>query len=284
MIYADKVVPVGRLVRAVWGEDVPHTADNQIRKMVWDLRRRLPDSVPILTEPPGYRLVLGEGQLDARCFETLLRRAETAVAEDRVDAAVKHLSDALGLWRGRALSGMTGSVVTSGGRDLDERRLVATERCIDLRLARGEARALVPDLYSLVVAHPLHERLRERLMLALYRIGRRAEALDVMAQGRVELVELGIEPGTGLCRLQERILNDDPSLTLPEPEPDSKTKPEPRAAASGDAPTSTTSAPPSTKTSPLPRPRARLPSRSGHTATSPTTYVTSPVAAANSTS
>ncbi|MDX3772384.1 MULTISPECIES: BTAD domain-containing putative transcriptional regulator [unclassified Streptomyces] len=269
LIYADKVVPVGRLVRAVWGEDVPHTADNQIRKMVWDLRRRLPDSVPILTEPPGYRLVVGEGQLDARCFETLLSRAETAVAEDRVDAAVKHLSDALGLWRGRALSGMTGSVVTSGGRDLDERRLVATERCIDLRLARGEARALVPDLYSLVAAHPLHEGLRERLMLALYRIGRRAEALDVMAQGRVELVELGIEPGTGLCRLQERILNDDPSLTLPEPEPDSKTEPEPRAVASGDAPTSTTPAAPkhealtaskSTDTLSLPqRPHGNLP-------------------------
>lgn len=216
LVYADKLVPVGRLIRAVWDEEVPQTADNQIRKMVWDLRRRLPDSVQILTEAPGYRLVLREGQLDARHFETLLSRAEAEAAEHRVDSAVEHLSDALSLWRGRALAGMTGSVVTSGGRALDERRHVATERWIDLRLSRGDAQDLVPDLYSLVAEHPLHEGLRERLMLALYRIGRRAESLNVYALGRAELVELGIEPGTGLSRLQERILNDDPQLTLPE--------------------------------------------------------------------
>ncbi|MFJ3671361.1 BTAD domain-containing putative transcriptional regulator [Streptomyces sp. NPDC090106] len=219
LIHADRVVPVNRLIRAVWDEEAPYTAGNQVRKMIWNLRRRLPDSVRILTEPPGYRLVLSEGQLDARTFETLLVRAGTDVTEGRADEAVEHLSHALDLWRGRALSGLSGAVVGSGGRDLDERRLIATERLVDLRLLRGEARALVPDLYSLVSAHPLHEGLRERLMLALYRIGRRADALTVMAQGRAELVELGIEPGTGLCRLQERILRDDPSLTLPEPEP-----------------------------------------------------------------
>ncbi|MEV1025603.1 BTAD domain-containing putative transcriptional regulator [Streptomyces sp. NPDC050264] len=226
LTHADKVVPVTRLIRAVWDEDAPSTAGNQVRKMIWNLRRRLPDTVRILTEPPGYRLVLSEGQLDSRAFEILLRRAAAAVAEERTEAAVEHLAAALRLWRGRALSGLSGSVVASGGRDLDERRLVATERLIDLRLLRGEARALVPDLYSLVAAHPLHEGLRERLMLALYRMGRRADALQVMAQGRAELVELGIEPGTGLCRLQERILNDDPALTLPEPEPGPEPEPE----------------------------------------------------------
>ncbi|MFJ3497804.1 BTAD domain-containing putative transcriptional regulator [Streptomyces sp. NPDC086091] len=220
LIHADRVVPVNRLIHAVWDEEVPCTAGNQVRKMIWNLRRRLPDSVRILTEPPGYRLVLSTGQLDARTFETLLGRAAAAVTEGRPEQAVEDLSHALELWRGRALSGLGGAVVGSGGRDLDERRLIATERLVDLRLLRGEARALVPDLYSLVSAHPLHEGLRERLMLALYRIGRRADALEVMAQGRLELVELGIEPGTGLCRLQERILRDDPSLTLPEPERD----------------------------------------------------------------
>ncbi|QBJ93583.1 hypothetical protein D0Z67_27115 [Streptomyces seoulensis] len=237
LIYADKVVPVPRLIRAVWDEDAPGTAGNQVRKMIWNLRRRLPDSVRILTEPPGYRLVVREGQLDSRTFETLLHRAGAAAAEERGEEAVAHLSRALGLWRGQALSGLSGAVVGSGGRDLDERRLVAVERLTDLRLLRGEARALVPDLYSLVAAHPLHEGLRERLMLALYRIGRRADALTVMAQGRAELAELGIEPGTGLCRLQERILNDDPGLTLPEPESPAPepTAPQPPPLA-GDAP------------------------------------------------
>ncbi|MEV5954530.1 BTAD domain-containing putative transcriptional regulator [Streptomyces sp. NPDC051987] len=231
LIYADRVVPVNRLIRAVWDEEAPDTAGNQVRKMIWNLRRRLPDSVRILTEAPGYRLVLSEGQLDARAFEALLGRAGTAVAEGRAEEAVEHLSRALNLWRGRALSGLSGAVVGSGGRDLDERRLIATERLVDLRLLKGEARALVPDLYSLVSAHPLHEGLRERLMLALYRIGRRADALQVMAQGRAELVELGIEPGTGLSRLQERILRDDPGLMLPEPEPE----PEPEAEAEAEA-------------------------------------------------
>ncbi|MGW3127937.1 BTAD domain-containing putative transcriptional regulator [Streptomyces sp. NPDC001123] len=229
LIYADRVVPVNRLIRAVWDEEAPYTAGNQVRKMIWNLRRRLPDSVRILTEAPGYRLVLSEGQLDARTFETLLGRAGTAVTEGRAEEAVEHLSRALKLWRGRALSGLSGAVVGSGGRDLDERRLIATERLVDLRLLNGEARALVPDLYSLVNAHPLHEGLRERLMLALYRIGRRADALQVMAQGRAELVELGIEPGTGLSRLQERILRDDPGLMLPEPEPEAGAGPEPEA-------------------------------------------------------
>ncbi|MFG2954056.1 BTAD domain-containing putative transcriptional regulator [Streptomyces sp. NPDC048291] len=229
LIHADRVVPVNRLIRAVWDEEAPYTAGNQVRKMIWNLRRRLPDSVRILTEAPGYRLVLSQGQLDARTFETLLGRAGAAVTEGRAEEAVEHLSGALKLWRGRALSGLSGAVVGSGGRDLDERRLIATERLVDLRLLNGEARALVPDLYSLVNAHPLHEGLRERLMLALYRIGRRADALQVMAQGRAELVELGIEPGTGLSRLQERILRDDPGLMLPEPEPEPEAGPGPEA-------------------------------------------------------
>ncbi|MEW2624080.1 BTAD domain-containing putative transcriptional regulator [Streptomyces sp. NPDC048106] len=216
LLCANRVTPISRLLQAAWEEEMPLTATNQVRKMVWDLRRKLPAGGRIVTEPPGYRLVLRDEQLDARRFETLLSRAEAAVAEGGAQAAIAHLGSALELWRGRALAGMTGSVLTCAGRDLDERRLVATERWIDLRLSCGEARALVPVLQSLVAEHPLHETLRERLMLALYRIGRRAEALDVFAQGRAGLLELGIDPGAALARLQERILNDDPELLLSE--------------------------------------------------------------------
>ncbi|MGW2490900.1 BTAD domain-containing putative transcriptional regulator [Streptomyces sp. NPDC001606] len=217
LLHGNRVAPISRLVRAAWEEEMPLTAANQVRKMVWDLRRKLPAGGRIVTEPPGYRLVLRDGQLDSWRFENLLSRAEAAVAENRPETAIAHLGSALELWRGRALAGMTGSVLTCAGRDLDERRLVATERWIDLRLGCGEARALVPVLQSLVAEHPLHETLRERLMLALYRIGRRAEALSVFAQGRAELLDLGIDPGVAMARLQERILNDDPELLLPEP-------------------------------------------------------------------
>jgi DNA-binding SARP family transcriptional activator/tetratricopeptide (TPR) repeat protein len=222
LLEANRVVPLYRLVDAAWAEEPPTTAPHQVRKMVADLRRRLPaPGTTIVTDGPGYRMVVTDEQLDLRMFELRLARAREAEAAGLVSNAVTQLQVALDLWRGPALAGLDGPVIRPAADTLDERRMGALEHLMDLRLSLGESRDLVGDLRGLLAEHPLREGLRGQLMLALYRAGRQADALSVYEDGRRLLAdELGIDPGPELIRRHEEILRADPELDLPRPGPE----------------------------------------------------------------
>jgi DNA-binding SARP family transcriptional activator len=233
LLEANHSVLISRLIEAIWeGDDAPPTAVQQVRKMIWDLRRRLGEAGRIEADRGGYRIVVPDEQLDVRRFELLLGRAEEAEAAGLPGDAVAHLRSALSLWRGPALSGLESTVIAPACSRLDERRLVATEWLVDLRLALGESRGLVAELQSLVVEFPLRESLRCQLMTALFRSGRQAEALGLFSEGREILAdELGIDPGAQLTQLHARILANDPELYGPEPEQPGATVAAPRAPA-----------------------------------------------------
>jgi DNA-binding SARP family transcriptional activator/tetratricopeptide (TPR) repeat protein len=217
-----RLVPVSRLVEAAWEDNPPATAGHQVRKAVADLRRRLPGgSAVIVTDGPGYRAALTGVRLDLLEFNAHLRSTADAETADRAEDAVRELTAALALWRGPVLAGAGGAVIDAAAALLDERRITAAEQLFALRLTRGDGNALVADLRDLVAAHPLRETLRGQLMLALYRSGRQAEALEEYGRVRTLLVEeLGVDPGPRLSKLYEDILRDSPDLhPAPAPAP-----------------------------------------------------------------
>lgn len=217
LLEAGRIVPVSRLVQAVWEEEPPSTAVHQVRKAVAELRRRLPSGHDVIvTEPPGYRVVLDDGQLDLRMFDIRVRRAQEARAEGLLDNAVMQLRAGLDSWRGPILGGAGGPVIDAAAAVWEERRLTASEQCFELRLDQGESSGLVGELREAVTAHPYREVLRGHLLLALYRAGRQAEALEEYTRLRTSLAEeLGIDPGPKLAALYEQILRADPDLDTP---------------------------------------------------------------------
>ncbi|MHB9864517.1 AfsR/SARP family transcriptional regulator [Streptomyces sp. YIM S03343] len=210
-----RMVPVSRLVEAAWGSNPPRTAEHQVRKAIADLRQRIPGGGSLLvTEGPGYRLDVAPENLDLCLFSLRLHQARQAQECGRTAEAADRLRDALALWRGPVLCGSGGQVIAAASAVLEERRLAAVEQLAELRLALGESGELVGDLRQLVAEHPLWETLRGHLMVALYRSGRQAEALEEFRTVRDLLVEeLGIDPGPQLTRLYEAILRDSPELT-----------------------------------------------------------------------
>ncbi len=214
-----KTLPVSRLVAAAWADDPPATSAHQVRKAIAELRRRIPQgSAVLVTDGPGYRVQLSPDQLDLSEFSALVARAREAAALGRTAEAIKALKDALGLWRGLVLAGEGGPVITAAATALEERRLAAAEQLFELRLAFGEAADLVADLREMVGQNPLREPLRGQLMLALYRSGRQAEALEEYGRVRELLVEeLGVDPGRKLTKLYENILQESLELSAPEP-------------------------------------------------------------------
>ncbi|WP_374774855.1 BTAD domain-containing putative transcriptional regulator [Streptomyces sp. NBC_01310] len=231
LLEAGRVVPVARLVQATWENDPPVTAAHQVRKAVADLRRRIPDgSGVIVTDGPGYRVVVADDQVDLLEFDALTKDAARAVRQGRQSEAADLLRAALALWRGSVLSGVGGPVIEAAATALEERRLAAAEQLFDLCLALGESGELISGLRELITRHPLRETLRGQLMLALYRSGRQAEALKEYGEVRGLLVdELGIDPGPRLARLYEAILRDSPELATPERPAPVRPEPEPAA-------------------------------------------------------
>ncbi len=214
-LHSPEIVATDRLIEELWGGSPPPTAAKALQNLVSQLRRSL-GADAIATRPPGYGLRLDADDLDARRFERLAAEAHRLLQEDPGRAG-QTLREALGLWRGRALADFAyEDFAQSEIARLEELRLGAIEDRVDADLALGRAAKLVPELEPLVSAHPLRGRLRGQLMLALYRSGRQADALDVYRSGRRLLdEELGLEPDNELQRLEKAILNHDPSLESP---------------------------------------------------------------------
>ncbi|MDX6543078.1 MAG: hypothetical protein QOK32_681 [Gaiellaceae bacterium] len=199
LLDANRVVPLDRLVDGLWDEAPPETATKTLQVYVSQLRKALgPERIQ--THGRGYSLTAGPDELDAARFERL-------AGEGRFD-------DALAVWRGPALADFREErFARDAAARLEELRLGAEEGRIDAELAAGRDSQVVADLERLVAEHPLRERLRGQLMLALYRSGRQSEALELFRRTRAELVDaLGVEPGPELQELHRAILAQSPEL------------------------------------------------------------------------
>jgi DNA-binding SARP family transcriptional activator len=221
LLHANEAVSVDRLIDELWGDRPPATARKSMQVRVAGLRRALRNGV-LLTHGGGYLIRLDADQLDLQRFERLVSDGRQALANDGPETAARTLREALALWRGPALIDFAyESFAQPAIARLEELRLCALELRIDAELALGFHAELVSELEELVAVHPLRERLRGQLMLALYRDGRQVEAVDVYKRTREQLVaELGIEPGPALQKLQQAILRQesalDPSVATPE--------------------------------------------------------------------
>ncbi|HEX9380049.1 MAG TPA: BTAD domain-containing putative transcriptional regulator [Gaiellaceae bacterium] len=217
LLDANHVVSRDRLIDALWGEDPPDTARNTIQVYVSQLRKLLPEGV-LETAAPGYRLVVEPEAVDLFEFMRLSEEGRTALGAGDAPGAADALEAALALWRGAPLADFAWEpfAQTEIVR-LEELRLAALEDRIEADLSLGRHGQLIAELERLVAEHPLRERLRGQLMLALYRSGRQADALAVYQRARRTMVdELGIEPGESLRRLERSILAHDPSLNAPQ--------------------------------------------------------------------
>jgi DNA-binding SARP family transcriptional activator len=213
LVHANEVVPIARLIDEIWGDDPPVTAGNVLQTYVSQLRKAVGRDT-IGTRGRGYVVAVADGALDLGVFERRAGAGAQALGDGRFDDAASELRAALALWRGAALSDLADEpCARTVAARLDEMRIAALERAIEADLARGRDAELVAELETLVAAHPLHERFRAQQMLALYRCGRQADALEAFRRARSTLVaELGIEPGSALRDLQRAILEQDPDL------------------------------------------------------------------------
>ncbi|TMR02969.1 tetratricopeptide repeat protein [Actinomadura soli] len=224
LLASNQVVPIDRLVDAVWWTSPPSARAN-VRGYIAALRRMLraagEPADRLVTRSPGYLLRVEPGELDLFRFEEAFARGEKALLAGRAEQAAQDFAEASRHYRGRPLEAMPlGAPLQADVERLEERRLLLMEQYADACLLLGRSDALVPDLRRLVARHPLRERLWERLMLVLYRMGRSADALDAYAQVRRHLADdLGIDPGPRLRSLERRILNGDPALDSSPPRP-----------------------------------------------------------------
>jgi DNA-binding SARP family transcriptional activator/tetratricopeptide (TPR) repeat protein len=222
---ANQVVSRSELVDAVWGDQPPASVESGIYTYIAGLRRvldpdrsrRAPGQV-LVSSGGGYLLRLGTGGLDAGQFEECLGRSRELRAAGDTGGAARVVDEALELWRGQAFAGVPGPFAEAERVRLAELRTTAAVERADLMLTRGQATVAVAELTALVAEHPLRERARGLLMIALYRCGRQAEALHAFYEARKRLAEdLGIDPGTELARIHQQVLAMDPALDEPSP-------------------------------------------------------------------
>ncbi|WP_329312257.1 tetratricopeptide repeat protein [Streptomyces sp. NBC_01278] len=218
LLNADRPVPAEKLIDGIWGGAPPLTARTTLQNYVKRLRHALDDCGTgrdvLATEPGGYVLRLDHGVLDLREFEGLTRGAAEASERGDDAAASARLRAALALWQGEALAGSRADRLTQvEAPRLNESRMVAFENRVQADLRLGRHADVIGEIRSAIGNHPLRERLHGQLMLALYRSGRRGEALTAYQQARAQLVhELGLEPGPDLTALHRRVLAGDPAL------------------------------------------------------------------------
>jgi DNA-binding SARP family transcriptional activator/tetratricopeptide (TPR) repeat protein len=221
LLSANRPVSADRLVEALWSTRPPRSAPSALRTYASALRGALQlraEGTPALVGlHGGYQIRIDPAELDLLVFEELATEGQKVLADGDALAAVDRLQRALALWRGDPLEDVPlDSVLEPELARLTEIRLTTLEASIEARLALGQHATLVPELGALVTAHPLRERLRAMLMLALYRCGRQADALAAFRQLRTDLVEeLGIEPSPQVTELHAQILSASPELTAP---------------------------------------------------------------------
>ena len=221
LVHANQVVTLDRLIEELWGEQPPAQATASLQAYISNLRRALEPERPartpsrvLVTQPPGYRLVVDLQNLDAARFMALAEQGHRLLEAERPGPAVQALREALGLWRGPVLADMADEPFTQAERQrLEELRLAALEDRLAAELALGGHAAAVAELGELVGRFPFRERLHGLLMLALYRSGRQAEALQAFQAARRTLgEELGIDPSPWLRMLEADILRQAPAL------------------------------------------------------------------------
>ncbi len=212
-------VPKDRLVDEIWGERPTRTAASAVNSYVMRIRRllRAGDAGELVSRDSGYELVTSDDAVDIQVFERMVRSGKRHIAEGRMTDAARELTGALALWRGAALADVPSTLTVSAeAARLEQLRLAAREERFGAQLAMGQHAEIVEDLAALAREHPLRERLSRYLMIALYRCGRRAEALGAYRRVRAVLVtETGIEPGPDLRSLEHAVLTDDGTLAAP---------------------------------------------------------------------
>jgi predicted ATPase/DNA-binding SARP family transcriptional activator len=223
---ANRVVSSGALTEALWQEEPSREREQNLHGRVYQLRRLLSATEPgrdrprLATVPPGYCLELAAVDLDVARFRSLAAEGRALARSGSPDRAAHALAEALGLWRGPALADVAGLSprLEPDAAALDEARLAVTEDWAEAVLATGRHAELAAELAGLMGRHPLRERLRGLLMLALYRSGGQARALECYEQGRRLLAdELGVDPGPQLRQLHGQILRADTGLLAPQP-------------------------------------------------------------------
>jgi YVTN family beta-propeller protein len=221
LLHANEVVALDRLIDGIWGERPPDTAATAVHGSVSRLRKVLePNGAPyqvIRTQAPGYVFAADPETVDRYRFERLAAEGKSALEMGDAARSADVLREALALWRGPALADIAFTIADRSELDrLDEEWLAVVEERIDADLVLGRHALLVPELEALVVRHPLRERLRGQLMVALYGAGRQADALETYRDtSRLLDEELGIAPGPALRELERRILQQDPELAAP---------------------------------------------------------------------
>ncbi len=216
LLNANRVVSIDQLADELYAGRAPVTAATQVHRQISELRKALGDEARLETRSPGYVIHVASEQLDLKRFERLTEEAARALEQGEAEAAFELQRDALGLWRGPVLAGLDHEPFARAAiRRLEEILLGALEQRVDAELALGRHKELVGELDELAAQHPLHEPFAIRLMLALYRSGRQADALNVYRRTREALVGgFGIEPGRELRELERAILNQAPSLDI----------------------------------------------------------------------
>lgn len=217
LLRGGRTATAGELIDALWGDEPPSQALAAIRTYAARLRKTLGPGV-LVSESGGYALAVQPGTLDLHEATRLATEADEARSRGDLDRARALITSALDLWDGDPLQGTPGPYAASQRARLEEWRLQLLESRADMNLEHGLHAEAVSELTALTAAHPLRERLRELLMLALYRSGRQAEALAVYAETRRLLSdELGVDPRPELSELQQRILQADEELAAPSP-------------------------------------------------------------------
>ncbi|MEU0088934.1 BTAD domain-containing putative transcriptional regulator [Streptomyces sp. NPDC006274] len=202
-----KVMPDERLTAILWGWEPPATSTRQLYTYVSRLRTRLGNGLCLQRQGPGYRMDIGDATLDWSGFRRLAGAGRADLLAHRYEEAERRLSQALALWRGPALTGVTDHLRDAEGPLMEEARLTALEDHAEAALALGRHTDVIPALTRQVTLQPVRERLRGQLMTALCRSGRQADALAVYEEGRRALAdELGIDPGPALRALHQEVL------------------------------------------------------------------------------
>jgi DNA-binding SARP family transcriptional activator len=221
LLHPGEVLNTADLGRMLWGDEAPADGAAALRTHIWSLRRLLAPEDRLSHVSRGYRLELRPGELDVEQFRQLAAQGKRALDSGNDRKAARLLSKALQLWREPTLADVPATAAMRGlVRKLTDERRAAHGAMVTARLALGQHSDLVAELEEETSARPEDEWYWERLMLGLYRSGRRAEALSAYRQvQKILTAEHGLDPGPGLQQLHEQILHDDPALHWRAPSP-----------------------------------------------------------------